>query len=263
MPVHWWYNPIFACLFLAECSQQVDITISAFGTRFKGNAVGIYTNRVAGTVSVEIATCPNIPPGECCQPPLHFSPQGATVTFRGLLAMDIAAVWTARPNAAGPVTSAQPGAVHGCADTILDSKAGPGEWMWQAADGPAESTPGAAGASFISVPTRLPPDDGTARWMLMEGLLGLVWNGGKWFSSPGAEKMLGPRKMRIRSGSLRYRRDVHSADKGKVYARPPLRVRYPSLVEINGTQYTGDGTSDFRYTDSAGNVVDLTEWFRS
>ena len=172
-------------------------------------------------------------------------------------------MWTARPNAAGPVASAHSGTVHGCADTVLDSKAGPGEWVWQAAEGPAESIQGAAGASFISVPTVLPPDDGTARWMLMEGLLGLVWSGGKWFSSPGAEKMLGHGKMRTRSGSLRYQRDVYSANKGKVYARPPLRVRYPSLIEINGTQYTGGETSDFRYTDSAGNVVELADWFRS
>ncbi|KAL8731288.1 MAG: hypothetical protein Q9166_003512 [cf. Caloplaca sp. 2 TL-2023] len=247
---------------LVALTQQVDITITATGSRLGGSAVAIAPLAIPGDSSrtVIIATCPNIPPGECCQPPRHLSMHGSSVNFYNLHVTDIAAVWAARANMAGFTTQA---IVDGCSGTISASHPGPGRWSWRATtDALSGWGSRAAGASYITLPAALPPDPSTSNWLMMEGLLGLVWGGGKWFSSPAAEKFLGSRDSFTHPGGGKFRRDIRSAKKGSVYARPPLRGRFPLYIEINGTQYSGGRAGDFMYTDDAGNMLNLTEWFR-
>ncbi|KAI4223190.1 MAG: hypothetical protein L6R40_008522 [Gallowayella cf. fulva] len=231
---------------------QVDITITTTGSLLTGNAIivapGAAPNRNSRTVV--IANCPDIPPGECCQPPRHLSSLGSSVNFYNLHVTDIAAVWSVRPRMSGfRIVDL----VEACSGRLSASQSGPGQFSWNAiTDALTERGSRAAGASYITMPAALPPDPNISHWLMMEGLLGLVWGGGKWFSSPAAEKYFTGRNAR---------RNIRSAKKGTVYARPPLRGRIPTFMEINGTKYSGLPAGDFMYVDDAGNTLNLTDWF--
>ncbi|KAL8802619.1 MAG: hypothetical protein Q9182_003710 [Xanthomendoza sp. 2 TL-2023] len=242
----------FLLLALVAFTSQVDITITATGSPLTGNAIAVDpsaagpNNNNRNPRTVIIATCPNIPPGECCQAPRRLATLGSSVVFHRLHVTDIAAVWSARVNRTGFTINA---VIDGCSGTVSASQPGPGTFAWRA---PTDALTGwggrAAGASYITLPAALPPDPGTTNWLMMEGLLGLVWGGGKWFASSAAENLLAGRKV--------GRRSIRSAKEGQVYARPPRRGRYPTLVEIDGTRYHSDRRpdGDFMYADEAGTM---------
>lgn len=92
-------------------------------------------------------------------------------------------------------------------------------------------------------------------------MLGMVWGdgGAAWFANEGARARWGsgvkPRSQR--------RRDIRSAEKGKLWARSPPRVVFPDVVEIGGEVYRGNGSGDMMFTDSRGGKVNLTEMWMS
>ncbi|KAL8947604.1 MAG: hypothetical protein Q9222_006130 [Ikaeria aurantiellina] len=178
------------------------------------------------------------------------------VMFRRLRAHDIAAVWR---GGNGNIPGVNHDAVTGCSGQLLASRQGPGTWLWLQIAMPTASRYPAEGASYIAIPQNLPPDPKTSRWLASEGVLGLIWGGGRWFASPSAQTFLESKGMV--SVQAKFRRDIRSDDMANAYARPPARTMYPTLVDVNGTQYTTSEVGDFFYTSSAGTALNLTDWF--
>ncbi|KAL8799357.1 MAG: hypothetical protein Q9182_005964 [Xanthomendoza sp. 2 TL-2023] len=239
---------VVSLLFLVDPTVQVTITLSSVAFR---------THNGPGPCTIT-TTCTDILPGVCC---MHPDLQGAeTVTFTRLTMSDIAAVWRV------PLDNVTSTAY--CGGPVLDSSPGPGTWIWRTPTGADAAEMGlvgsrARGASYISVPRALPPDDKTSKWAMGEGILAMAWGGGSWFGDAKAQSLLGfagssgvgPRDV--------LPRDVRSRKKGKLWARPPLREVFPDLVEINGTRYARDGTSDIMYaaTNSGAAPLNLTDLF--
>ncbi|KAL8700328.1 MAG: hypothetical protein Q9224_001018 [Gallowayella concinna] len=205
-------------------------------------------------------TCPNLQPGQCCTAPrTAFRGYAAhVVDFRGLGAWQIAAIWRLNMPLIDQVDSST--FYTGCSGKVWRSRTGPGAWTWEmwGEPGVTNSLIPVTGASYIELPKALPPDEITSNWLDAEGVLGLVWGGGRWFSSSAASKMLGygggigPRSQ--------LRRDIRSRSKGKVYAGSPRRWVFPSYIEFNGTRYTGNsGTDDANYRDELGAILNLTQ----
>ena len=225
---------------------QVDIIFDRTffdAAEFIGNIHRIYFDGLC---------CPNITPGSCCIAPRN-PPFSSSVTFRQLTAFDIGAVWRSDSNPPAP----------GCSGSVMASRRGPGQWQWiMERDTPSGVIQRhAAGASYISLPKALPPDRTTVDWLIMEGMLGLVWGGGKWFASAVAESALAKPNM-MPKRDIMQQRDIRSPIKGNLYARPPPRAVFP-IVNINGTNYTHSGvsTGDIMFADSEGSLVNLTYLF--
>lgn len=210
------------------------------------------TFNIAGEAESYIAaTCRNLPPGVCCKPPTSFPVVTTSVVFNSLHVSDIAVVWR-------DGQSVVQGRVHrltGCSGSVMASRRGPGRWLWRQSDVPSAESHAAEGASYITMPQSLPPNDDTARWLSTQGLLGMVWNGGKWFQTPETERLLG---LSAISTMSKLRRDIRSARKGNAYARSPTRIRYPTYMDINGTRWSELGGAAFLYDDPLGNVRNLS-----
>ncbi|KAL9010819.1 MAG: hypothetical protein Q9173_004286 [Seirophora scorigena] len=189
--------------------------------------------------SIPLQVCTNLLPGQCCQAlpvPITnynnpFNP--GAVDFTNLMPFHIAAVWARRGN------------IRACSGVPMETRAGPGNWHHEAT-----GDERAYGASYITLPRSLPPGETEANWLNTEGVLGLVWGGGRWFAK-GAES-LGRETIGVR------RRGVVSAEKGTVYSREPTRWRWPDVVVVNGTRYIDAGTADFLYQSAEGQVVNMT-----
>lgn len=91
--------------------------------------------------------------------------------------------------------------------------------------------------------------------MAMEGLLGMVWGGGRWFVSGAASRLLGGGQSLPR-GLLE--RGIRSEKKGEVYSRGPPRVVFPDGIEIGGKRFTGGGEIEV-YENSVGALVNSTD----
>ncbi|KAL8711321.1 MAG: hypothetical protein Q9220_004218 [cf. Caloplaca sp. 1 TL-2023] len=248
-------------LVLIKSSRQVDITITATGSILTGNAIALSSSGITppNARTLVIATCLDIPAGQCCQAPTHLAPLGSSVNFRHLHALDIAAVWNTRTVGDDYRIRA---IVSACSGTVMASQPGPGEWSWQ---GPSDVLVDwgrrASGASYITMPANLPPDQSTSKWLASEGLLALVWGGGKWFADSAAQKAFGKRSNTSSLEGVKVRRRGIRSEVGKVVARPPMMGRYPTLVEIDGKRYSDGGAGDLMYVDDAGLVFNLTSWF--
>ncbi|KAL8639537.1 MAG: hypothetical protein Q9228_003440 [Teloschistes exilis] len=244
--------PLF--LSLAATTLAVDITIGYQNSR---------SGRIPQAQFLQFK-CPNIRPGYCCALPRLTSvfttwdlDLTAAVKFERLVVTDIAAIF-------GVVYPNEPNANNnGCLGQIGPTRQGPGTWSWRNPDRDQRRGLAARGASFISLPRRLPPDASANKWMALEGILGLVWGDGKWFSNTAAERRfsmdpsaggswVSPRK--------RVKREVRSAEGGRIYARPPSRWVYPSLIEVNGTSYKNEGAlGTAAYVDATGIVLNLSD----
>ena len=75
-----------------------------------------------------------------------------------------------------------------------------------------------SGASYIEVSVALPPNDRMSNWLGAQGVLGLVWCGGKWFVSDAAAKFLGGGGSGVLPRS-KLRRDMWSTSKGHCMRR--------------------------------------------
>ncbi|KAI4247209.1 MAG: hypothetical protein L6R40_001552 [Gallowayella cf. fulva] len=236
-------HPILFILSLGILTQQVDIRIER-------------TFLIAGEAeSFVAATCLDIFAGYCCKPPTNYPDATTKVLFRHLPARSIAAVWRNdyRRTDRNPTYR-----ITSCAGPLLASRPGPGNWLWRQ---PASDRRAAEGASYIILPPTLPPDLKSTSWLEWEGLLGLVWSGGKgrWSVDSAAGTLFGS-DSGIMAGARRQR-DLISKNKGIVYARPPQKVRYPTGLEINGINYLHTQTAQLLYANSDGNVLNLTDWF--
>ncbi|KAL8927083.1 MAG: hypothetical protein Q9208_002629 [Pyrenodesmia sp. 3 TL-2023] len=231
------YSPITACFllsFFADLTRQVDIAI-------------IHSVPIPGLDMR--STCPGISPGICCRAPPLWSQREGTVIFRGLEALDLAAIWRERwrfNDNTGAMRS-----IRGCSGSVLESRSGPGIWIWS----PGRLDPvHPEGASFIKIPEALPPDPSMYGWMMAEGLLGLAWGGGSWFISEKAKRLLG-------GVSRKGRRDIRSEVKAHLWARSPMRECFPKWIDVNGTRYEDEGTEGKVYKDGNGEVLNTTAWF--
>lgn len=226
---------------------RVDISL-----RYQSDPLPNSPNR--GVSLPVTATCLNAQPGVCC----IFSYVGATYAyFEHLTAFDIAAVW--RYRITNPSDFATSPLVSACSGRVLESRPGPGDWEWTSED--MEAVSRSSGASYITMPRSLPPGEEAKGWMLMEGLLGLAWGGGKWFASPAAERLFGGGGSRLRPRTRTGRQIIRSAQTGTVHARSPLSMVFPDRVEWNGTTFTKHGMASMMYTDKTGQVVNLTTLF--
>ncbi|KAL8895130.1 MAG: hypothetical protein Q9207_008292 [Kuettlingeria erythrocarpa] len=202
-------------------------------------------------------TCPDLPPGVCCGWLDYDWVLLSKVNITGLSAFDIAAIW-------GPHFSRnRRTAVSGCSGIVKQSRAGPGDWSWdgnfdQELDDADPQDPLASGASYIRIPQNL-QDTSSFSALVYEGILGLVWGGGRWFVSPAAERLLtGGKKPVPRAG----RRGLRLAAKGSVYARSPPRMVHPSVVEFNGTEFFAGAEESLVYTNrDTGAAVNLSSWY--
>ena len=128
---------------------------------------------------IEWLTCSFLLPGQCClEPPnLHGYPYWELhrisngVNFTGLMPNHIAAIWESVPR-----SRSIPGwPAGGCSGRVVDSRTGPGNWNWKSPrrsvrmddeGGPIEIYRSwATGASYIEMPTVLPPDGNTVPWL--------------------------------------------------------------------------------------------------
>jgi len=174
------------------------------------------------------------------------------VLFDKLTTHDIAAVWRTRRVGLGAG-----GTIRGCSGSVVASGTGPNIWAWRYDNNAFEKNwHPAEGASFIRLPTILPPSGEVSAWLAAEVVLGLVWGGGNWFASSSASAYLG------RSFDLQKRREpwrVTSAEKGRVYAMPPPGVAFPTFLSINGSNYTAETARSPVYRDDeTGVVLNLT-----
>ncbi|KAL8720033.1 MAG: hypothetical protein Q9225_003049 [Loekoesia sp. 1 TL-2023] len=243
---------LYLLLTLASLSHQVDIVVS--------DNHAIYDNSVR---------CPNIPPGVCCKPPVTGVFAYSNVTFQHLLAVDIAAVWTFKIRYGVIESPTGVTVTDWCSGSVADSRNGPGRWTWlgqlmpmhPANQEPRRSQWRATGASYIRLPTDLPPGPNIVDTLAIQGLLGLAWGGGEWFVSPAAKRLLRGKSNPV---PVIVPKDMRSANKGNVLARSPKRVVYPTSMKINGTEYTTDraGAENFMYTDHGTRTTrNLTSWF--
>ncbi|KAI4100768.1 MAG: hypothetical protein L6R37_005260 [Teloschistes peruensis] len=197
-------------------------------------------------------------PGWCAQVPLPYDNyllQFYHAEFAGLTAMDIAAVWKKRIVSVDHHIAA-------CSGAVLQSRRGPDFWRWNWDDPVIElNRKRATGASYISLPKGLPPDDGSSDWLTAEGILGFVWGGGKYFVSGAAYQaasLLVPGRAPLPTNFPRLRRDIRSSVKGTVFARPPNRAVYPTIIKVEGVNYTDGCSGDLNYRDDDGVVLNLT-----
>ena len=211
----------------------------------------------------------DLPPGVCCKAgDFIFSSAihggrvnrhtgSKTAGFLELLPGDIAAIWAERR--AHEHSRWRDGLrwLPGCSTRILQTGHGPGEWSYDAPPDWSESVDQPpvnfiGGASYISVPTILPPDQGTIKTLTMEGILGLVWGGGdykggQWFASEAARNMIA----RGGSGGLinsprsksKTKRGIISNLKGNVYAQGPSMWVHPDRNQRNEIHWRQDESS--------------------
>ena len=200
----------------------------------------------------ESVTCPNIQPGQCCLPLVRGHMAARIVRSSNLMVTDAAAIWKERR------IGDQTDPIQGCSGAVIASRAGPGSWIWRYDESDIiYNWQRAQGASYITLPTRLPPQEGESKWLAGEGVLGLVWGGGKWFASPSASGYL------QRTAGLpkrnQQRRGIISSQKGQVYAAPPPSIVFPTHISINGTNYTAEAVQSLIYrNDRTGEVLNLT-----
>lgn len=199
-------------------------------------------------------TCPDLLPGQCCTAPrtTFRSYSAHVVSFRGLAPWHIAAIWRSRAQTVGQLDFST--SSTGCSGEVWRSRTGPGTWTWEmwGETDVAESLTPATGASYIDLPRALPPDEKVSNWLDAQGILGLVWGGGKWFSSPAASRVLGHKS--------RLRRNSQPRLKGTVYTGRPHRWVFPTYIDMNGTRYFAQSGSDMPdYRDKSGAVLNFDQ----
>lgn len=226
---------------------QVDIILNSF--QGYGRGPHIY----------DVAVCPRQPAGVCCLAPQStFDSQrvlhgfGASrVTFRHLLPGDIGAVFKAGNSAefqAAVMAGGSPTSEYrlraGCSSILINGVFGPGVRSYSGSF--------IGGASYISLgQARIPPDLRTVSLLDFQGVFGLVWGGGQWFTSKSAQQRFGRSKPKERRG-------IPSAQRGTAYIKPPARWVYPAYIVADGVKYTNDDAVDLVYKAASGAVYNLT-----
>ncbi|KAL8764629.1 MAG: hypothetical protein Q9194_006933 [Teloschistes cf. exilis] len=132
------------------------------------------------------------------------------------------------------------------------------------------------GASYIVMPKAVPFDDDTSAWLSAEGMVGLVWPKGNWFSTTvstsARSRFLEAAAAMLHEGSSleieakrRKERSVNShirsAERGAVFCRGPRRWVWVNVITVNGTEFKADegGKGDAIYTSGDGEVLNFTK----
>jgi len=178
-----------------------------------------------------LQSCRNIPPGVCCRPALGdalytYWYQSRVVEIDHLLALDVAAVWGAREDNGWWVL--------GCSGRVVETLIGPAR-HWTVHYNDVSPNQFFAGASYIRLPQALPPSEELRPFLEAEGLRGLAWGGGTWFSG-----RAGPSQSR----QFHKKRGIVSENKGTAYLAAPSSWKFPDLITVNGPNYTDDSRGD-------------------
>ncbi|KAL8803013.1 MAG: hypothetical protein Q9182_003439 [Xanthomendoza sp. 2 TL-2023] len=240
---------IWPLLLSAFVNPSFQVHVMIGGTRWTfANYFGDVVSWVAG--------CSNLPPGECCIKPRGLIIDPGFVYFADLENLDIAFVWSDRRLSWWRTTD-------GCSGIPFRSQVGGPTWNYKWANrNPFLESQGearAAGASYLRLPPKLPPDPTEVNWLGVEGIKGLVWGGGKWFASEPGQTHAGLVWKR-QSGSppaSQISRNKSVLKGGTFYAVPPPRGRYIDWITINGTNYTSNVADDLKYRSEAGRVLNL------
>ncbi|KAL8771266.1 MAG: hypothetical protein Q9209_003171 [Squamulea sp. 1 TL-2023] len=239
----------FLCLFLFKQTLQVNVILSG----------SLWTlANILGHQQFWAGGCINLPPGECCAAPPSLILDPGVVYFTDLQNLDIAFLWKERRVSwwFAPMRIA-----HSCSGIPFRSKLGGPSWRyhWFGLD-QADSTR-AAGASYIRLPPKVPPDPNEVNWLGVEGMKGLVWGGGHWFANqagyPRGVSGFMVQRQNYEPPGPQISRSRSVLRGGNFYATMPSKGRYIDWVTINGTNYTHNGEGDLFYTNAAGRVLDL------
>lgn len=199
--------------------------------------------------------CIDISPGTCCQPhPELFTSsintrRASGTAFLGLRQGQFGAGWPARRNRSGDYAvdcTGQPILrVYGPSDTsddrIEEYRPPWGEEI--------DSTPEdmVFGAAWIDLRLRFPASSAATRYLMFQGVRGLVWGKETW--NAGSDGIPFPK---VRRGEKVL---SDQALHGKATISTPSRWVYPNSYTINKTDYVNGGTG--AYIDREGRVLDL------
>ena len=227
------------------------------------------------TMSGPSFDCHGLLPGQCCALVLpsqlrymasfwspEFSAESARswiVNVMNMLADEVAAVW-ALSNVDISVVNSILNMDNPCSGRAERTLRGPGDfktYAWDdyarhmSAEGDGSYPPDHyfTGVSYIRLPKTLPIDRRSSSWLAAEGMLSLVWGGGKWMTERGKHTNI-PRSEKMRRGRT-------SMLEGTAYIGPPPRWRFPDLITVNGTDYRSPNTSALYYKSADGQVLDL------
>lgn len=264
-------------LFTPAPSSQVNIKLE-FASPSRPNPSSPSPPAYSGFAGL---VCNNIQPGKCCKAgPITYSSGEVELEpnlytrvaeISGLLPLDIAAVW--KPS----------NGRKGCQGLPVDTRPGPGIWYYpdrnqynggwaypeaRESENPAEqdTNPWITGGSYMRLPTTMPKPGSQARWLEAEGIVGLAWGNGNWFSenvSPGlASSLLGGTAStsggQVRKRSELLRRGIISSLKGTVFAQPPELSVWPDQIVFNGTSYNETGVGSLTYISEAGETLTMS-----
>ena len=215
--------------------------------------------------------CNDIEPGRCCKAATiqnpSFNPQLLRVAaVSGLLPLDIATVWKPQDGRSG------------CEGVAVGVRSGPGTYYYpdrdqasslfaypDARQSETEPEPGyiypyISGASYMRIPGGKPDYTAEAPWLEAQGIIGLAWGDGQWFSDQATSNLVASMRAQMGLGGskfLRMKRGIMSPLKGKVFAQPPAVPVWPNEVIINGTSYTQRRAGSLTYVSETGDTVML------
>lgn len=172
LPLIAWSNSVNMFL----CHSFLLVALSLFSSTL-AVSVTLYS---PSAMHDEWLNCPSLLPGQCCLEPSNPLPYpygeyhriSNEVNFTGLMPNHIAAIWGSKPR-----SRSLPGwPAGGCSGRVVDSRNGPGDWNWRSSrrdvrTGDDDGNPieiyrsWATGASYIEMPTALPPDGKTITWL--------------------------------------------------------------------------------------------------
>ncbi|KAI4188974.1 MAG: hypothetical protein L6R41_001783 [Letrouitia leprolyta] len=253
-------SPVFFTF--ASIVPALAVNVLMGGTRWH------YKDYFGGT-STWFAGCSDLRPGECCLKPPGLIIDPGFTTFSLLSDLDIAFLWQARR-----LTPERQRTARGCSGLPFRSFMGAPSWTYQWSnpnpfvDG--ETSARVAGASYLRLPPKLPPDKIESVWLGIEGLKGFVWGGGKWFADaegyPSSGSFL-PKRQEVTS-NVSFPRPQISKNKslfggGTFFAKESEMGRWVDWVEINGTRFDLVEREDMngtilRYGDSTGTKIDIS-----
>ncbi|KAL8706510.1 MAG: hypothetical protein Q9201_000442 [Fulgogasparrea decipioides] len=254
------FEILLVLLALVKSTVQVNVMIG--GKRW------LFSDEY-GNVDVWTGGCRELHPGECCMKPPGLAIDPGFVVFTGLQDLDIAFLWRARM--LSPPEELPPRAIQGCSGENFRSQIGGPSWTYRWGNnnpfGPADPNPRAAGANYLRLPPKLPPDPTEVGWLGIEGIKGFVYGGGRWFSKqagysssvtgPGSLEDFLPKRERIGCPGPQISKSRSLFKGGTFYASATQRGRYVDWITINGTNFTDGGLGDLQYKSNAGLTLDL------
>ncbi|KAL9593148.1 MAG: hypothetical protein Q9219_007662 [cf. Caloplaca sp. 3 TL-2023] len=233
------------------------VSVILGGTRW------LYKDYFGGTTSWT-AGCTSLLPGECCLKPPHLIIDPGFTTFTSLSDHDIAFLWQSRPLQ----TQVQMRTARGCSGTPFRSHMGGPSWTYQWGNpnpfSDAEAVKRVAGASYLRLPPKVPPDGRESVWLGVEGLKGFVWGGGQWFFNGQGYGSgdLGWQFPRRDGGGVVFPGPQISRNwgvwrGGRFWAESPRRGKWVDWVQVNGSRYVDSEGEGARYRSAEGGILDF------